>query len=227
MVVEGADATSLRTVRSPSHQAGGADNADETLRIAGFYERLVTRFGPDPRALDWGSRASQNARFEILAQVGDLSGSSILDVGCGTADLYHFLASRDVRVDYTGYDISPAMVATARQGLPDANLRIVDILADDLGQPQFDYVLASGLFSLRHVRPYDYVAAAAHRMYALCRRGVAMNSLSARSGADTTIQDGRFLADPERVLDICLDVAQNVILRHDYLPHDFTVYLYR
>lgn len=206
---------------------GHRGHAAETRRIADFYDRRVTRLGAQPRALDWGSRASQWTRFKVLTQIDDLAGSSVLDVGCGVADLYDYLRSRDVPIDYTGYDMAPAMVAAARRRLPNVDIQMRDIVTEEVPEPQFDFVVASGLFSLRRTQPYDYVAATVHRMYTLCRRGIAMNSLSSRSDGRTTIEDGRFLAAPERVLNICFEVTPKVTLRHDYLPHDFTVYLYK
>lgn len=206
---------------------GPEECSAETHEIADYYNRLVTRLGPDPRALDWGSRASQHKRFEVLAQVGDLAGASVLDVGCGVGHLYDFLTSRDLRIDYTGYDIAPAVVEAARRRLPHVEIQMLDIVATDVDRAQFDFVVASGLFSLRRMRPYAYVEAVAHRMYALCRRGVALNCLSSRSDRSVTIAHGRFLADPVRVLGMCLDLTPNVVLRHDYMPHDFTVYLYK
>ena len=109
---------------------------------------------------------------------GELAGASVLDVGCGVGHLYDLLTSRDVRIDYTGYDIAPAVVEAARRRLPHVEIQILDIVATDVGRAQFDFVVVSGLFSLRRVRPYAYVGAVAHRMHALCRRGVALNCLS-------------------------------------------------
>lgn len=200
----------------------------ETDEIARFYDQLVQRFGVDHRALDWRSRASQQKRFEILTEVGDLSGCRLLDVGCGIGDLYDLLAARQTATAYAGCDVAPAMVDAARRRLPHVEIELMDIATADLEPSQFDYVVASGLFSLRTVHPYAYVAATVRRMLHLCRRGVAFNSLSSRWDSTTaTVDDGRFVADPARTLDICLGIAPNVVLRHDYMPHDFTIYLYK
>jgi hypothetical protein len=53
---------------------------------------------------------------------------------------------------------------------------------------------------------------------------VAFNSLSAWA---TDQEAGEFYADPLRVVDFCRRITPRVVLRHDYHPRDFTVYLYK
>src|SRR5688572_31025014 len=55
------------------------------------YDALVARHGLSHKALDWGSRDSQELRFSVLAAIADLRGCSVLDVGCGLADFCAFL----------------------------------------------------------------------------------------------------------------------------------------
>ena len=84
-----------------------------------------------------------------------------------------------------------------------------------------DYVVGSGLFAFADQRRLERTVAA---MFAVARRVVAFNTLS-RWGGDPA--PGEFQADPERVLKFCRTLTRRVVLRHDYLPHDFTVYLHR
>lgn len=197
---------------------------DENGWIAAFYDQRVERFGMDHQALDWGSRTSQQRRFQVLTEIDDLAGRSVLDVGCGMADLFTFMQARRIPTSYTGYDISPAVLASARRRYPDLDLRLVDLMTQDIDTPRFEYVFASGIFYLRPQGSYAYLAAMVRQMYRACRHGAAFNSLSSMSDR---IDPDRFVADPAKVLDLCLDITPNVALRHDYLPHDFTVYLYK
>src|SRR3954467_6311060 len=66
------------------------------LRAATFYR---DGFG----SLLWASPETQAVRFEAIQRLADLGGKSVLDVGCGRADLYDFLHARGVNVaDYIG-----------------------------------------------------------------------------------------------------------------------------
>ena len=49
----------------------------------------------------------------LLAQLGDVDGQDVLDAGCGEGYLSRILAARGARV--TGIDLSPRLVALARQ----------------------------------------------------------------------------------------------------------------
>ena len=41
------------------------------------------------------------------------------------------------------------------------------------------------------------------------------------------LRSDQYHADPVSVLDFCRTLTSRLALRHEYLPHDFTVYLYR
>ena len=50
------------------------------------------------------------------------SDSTVLDVGCGFADLYGFLKERGWCGRYTGIDIVPGLLSTARERNPEFDL---------------------------------------------------------------------------------------------------------
>src|SRR5262249_39481083 len=57
-------------------------------RVADFFRMHVRMFGYDWRALGWQSRGTQVRRFAVLAEIGPLAHTHVLDVGCGLADFY-------------------------------------------------------------------------------------------------------------------------------------------
>lgn len=62
----------------------------------------------------WASPDTQEARFGAFASALDLSGVSLLDVGCGRGDLLAFLHARDIRpADYLGIEAVPALADAA------------------------------------------------------------------------------------------------------------------
>lgn len=80
----------------------------------------------------------------------------VLDAGCGNGRLARFLAERGLALDYTGIDVSPALLAAARgalSGQPDLTLTLLE--ADFLLRPgrlpagSFDLVALFGV--LHHV----------------------------------------------------------------------------
>jgi SAM-dependent methyltransferase len=195
------------------------------VHVVEYYTRLLQQHGIDPGAVDWGTRESQALRFKVLCEVGPLEHTSVLDVGCGLGDLYGYLRTTGVPVDYTGYDITPGLLQAARLRFPEGRFieRNVVSIPDSEVLASFDFVIASGIFYLRQAEPDAYLRDTVARLFRLARRGVAFNSLSARA---TEKSPGEYYADPALVLRACLDLTPRVLLRHDYLVHDFTVYLY-
>ncbi|HEY0951765.1 class I SAM-dependent methyltransferase [Nocardioides sp.] len=105
-----------------------------------------------------------NAWYErpaILRLLGDVSGQRILDAGCGSGPTTRELTQRGA--DVTGFDVSAAMIAIARRGLPEADLRV-----HDLSEPlpwehgTFDTVVAS--LVLHYLRDWSGPLTELHRV---------------------------------------------------------------
>lgn len=65
------------------------------------YASAARQHGPGFKALLWASRATQAQRFDALAKLCNLTGKSVLDVGCGHADLAGYLIEH--RIEYAEY----------------------------------------------------------------------------------------------------------------------------
>jgi SAM-dependent methyltransferase len=199
-------------------------SSDDDAANVARYEELVARHGYDFRALNWGSVQSQEERFTILAGIAPLAGTRVLDVGCGLGDFRLWLLRNGTAVDYHGIDIAPSMVEFAKNRQPDAAFS-VSTLSDELkAGHRYDYVFASGIFCFRKNEPFDYMQRTVQAMFHLCERGVAFNSLSL--WRDRPAED-EFYADPVEVISFCRNLSRRIVLRHDYHPADFTVYLYK
>jgi SAM-dependent methyltransferase len=192
-------------------------------RIAAFYGDLLERHAEGPQACDYRCRETQQARFEILCQVMPLRGRRVLDVGCGFADFADYLMARHGPLTYEGVDVTPRMVELARRRHPALSLRVLDILHEDPGGP-YDLVTANGIFYLLGEDPEPHMQRLIARMYQLTSNAVAFTSLSAWASRK---DPGEFYADPLATVEFCRTVTPWVVLRHDYLPQDFTIYLHR
>lgn len=192
-------------------------------RLLRFYADHIQRFGTrDPRALGWRDSTSQMNRFSVLVEITDLTNASILDEGCGFGDLYPFLTSRFPGIRYTGIDIHATAIETARERYPEAAFETADF-SDYTGGP-FDYVLSSGALTFNMDNARAVYEGHIRKMYELCTKGVAFNVLDQR----TIAQMDEYLGwDQDEVEAYCRSFAEKVVIRHDYSPEDFTVYLYR
>lgn len=193
-----------------------------------LYTRLLREHGATPAAVNWRTSQNQHLRFAILVGVGVEYTSSVLDIGCGTGDLLeHLTRECNFSGQYAGVDITTAMIEASRTRFPGVRFENIHLLQTDkqIDDLVADFVMASGIFYHRWTKPFEYMCNVVSRMYALCRKGVAFNSLS--SWADQPADGKEFRADPIATLEFCRSLTAFVALRHDYHPGDFTIYLRR
>jgi len=192
-------------------------------RLIHHYNDLLSRQDDDHAKVGWGSAKGQARRFEVFLDIGDLSDVSILDVGCGLGALLGFLNERRIHCAYQGIDINPRMVEQAQARHPEATFRVMTI--DDVvaGGETFDYVLSSGMLTIIHESHLETVHRTIKQMVAVTRKGVGINFLSSRA---ETINEGERYVDPGTMLNFCLALSSRVVVRHDYMPHDVTFFIY-
>ncbi|MBN2057872.1 MAG: class I SAM-dependent methyltransferase [Candidatus Saganbacteria bacterium] len=204
-----------------------------------YFEGLLAKHGENFLALDWNSNESQKLRYQVFREIfiyaQKAANISVLDVGCGFGDLYGFFKSEKMlgrqKIRYTGYDISEKLLEVARKKYPEARFELKDIL-EDRHVPKFDYILASGIFNIRttdsgsHI---EFVKAMLLRMSDLAKHGVAANFLSEGAlpiSVPEDVNSGRYYYfKPEEIMSFCRFISSRFIIRHDYHPGDFTVYL--
>ncbi|WP_170294580.1 methyltransferase [Roseospira navarrensis] len=203
---------------------------DDDRHTITHFSRLLMRHGRSHAALEWNSRESQERRFAVLAEAGLRSGETLLDVGCGIGDFVDWLARHGMDLGYCGLDLTPAMIEHATARYPTLAFRQGCLLGDpapDLPQDTFDWVVASGVFAHRRDEPDAYMKALTMAMLARARKGVAINSLSLKAphGNLWTL----FHADPDAALawGQAQDGVAKAVLREDYDPNDFSLYLYK
>ncbi len=192
-----------------------------------YWNKNAEKYGDSPKAFDWGSRTSQVKRFEVLCDILPRSKPfSVLDVGCGLGDLQNLMAKWGLQfTTYTGVDISPKMIELARKKYPGVNFVTHD-MATSLNWV-YDYVLLSGTLNKRiadTAEQYAWAYQVLKESWAVAEKGMAFNMLS--TYADHTAPDD-FQYQPSKILEFCMGLSRWVKLDHTYMPHDFTVYLWR
>ena len=189
--------------------------------IADFYNERVRIFGHDPRACDYGRAESQQRKFAVLSRMTDYSQASVLDVGCGFADFAEYLLKRYEGVEYHGLDLSEEMIAKARSVRPELNLRVGNVF--ELPQDEsYDIITANGIFYLLGANAEYLMMQIVAEMYKRSRKGVVFNSLSSWASVH---ENGEYYANPLKVLEWCRKLSPWIALNHNYLQHDFTVYI--
>lgn len=173
-------------------------------------------------AVETSSR-SQRERFLAFLEMNSVEDRSILDVGSGTGTFLDYLRQAPGPVSYVGIDVSEEMVTRSRSKYPGEQFEVAEILAYDPPVP-FDYVACFGTFNI------DTEDAEA-RLPEILTRIFNLSTVAAHISLLTDYYPGELAPhirpwSPHRVLELAMQVTPNVILRHDYLPQDFSVTLY-
>ena len=201
------------------------DSSDLDL-VRSFYGANVQSVGPSFPALGWYTPETQRARFEVFTLLGDFSASQVLDAGCGLGDLFRFLKEKHYDgLSYTGLDVMADFIAQARHRYQQhGEARFFQLDWSEWIEP-CDWLLCSGALNLKQPDPYAYAERQLRYFIALARRGVAVNFLSAQT--PQSIDEGLFYYyDSVRILALAKTLTPFVALYQDYLPNDFTLFLY-
>ena len=198
-----------------------ADVTDEEIRLVlDRYTKRLAALGPVPEALGW-TKNRHVLRYHVLLEPWHLTTERLLDFGCGFGDMYAYCRDHCPAVRYDGVDLNPALVAVGRARYPAATLSVVNALKDGLNS-RWDVIVASGVFNFKIGDNWAFVATVFDLFARHADKGFAANFLSDR--VDFTL-DHTFHADPARVLALAYRYSNRVVLRNDYMPFEFTVYV--
>ena len=199
------------------------------------YENLYKKYEDSHLTLQHANLEQQIKRYEIISSKIKPD-NSILDFGCGLADLYKFLVKdKNYNGNYTGLEIVPSFINNNKKVFKDN--KKVKFTKNNIYQikntDKFDYVLVCGTFNnyIPDINQYEYLNKTIIELFKHCKIGLSFNLLSTY----IDYQDKNlFYFDPCRVFDFCkLNISKFIELKHDYIlnkdgyPYEFTMHLQR
>jgi SAM-dependent methyltransferase len=190
------------------------------------YEARLRRFGYSPETLGWGKQGRQDIRFGVLSQpILESLNSSVLDVGCGFADFYDYLADRGWKGHYCGIDLVPGLLRVAKERHPELDLYELDITALVLHLGPYDFVVGTGMFNarLKAGNNLEHIECALRNMRGVANVAVCVDFMS--TYVDYQHPEG-WHTDPAWALALGKKLSRRVILRHDYMPFEFALIIY-
>ena len=199
---------------------------DDKFQTLKRYNDRLEQFGYSEEALGW-SRNKNDVRFAALIAEchTELDNKSIGDFGCGFGDFYHYLkAIKGIQnFSYKGIDINENLINTGRKQYPEADFWVGDIVKDNFTQ-QFDFIFSSGVFNHKLLKrnEYEFIEETLVKINELSKKGFAVNFLSDKVDFEL---EHTFHSNPGKILEIAYKFSKNVVLRNDYMPFEFTVYV--
>lgn len=194
---------------------------DRKRIVSEHYNPLLNKYTRGYEVLDWESLDSQIKRFGVLYENEDLSGKKLLDVGCGTGDLYGYLINLGVDVDYYGIDLLSGMTDRAYDMYPKGRFFTGDIFKESIfSKKQFDIVFCSGIFNLNMGDNDSFFKEALPVFFAHAKEKVVFNLLDPGHYVHT---DKYYFFDQKEVLHLIREYTDNVKVVTGYIPNDFTI----
>jgi hypothetical protein len=183
------------------------------------YLQAAEKYGGGFSALLWASPKTQRARFDAIQRAFDMDGRSVLDAGCGRADLMGFLLDQNVRpADYIGLEAVDAL-ASAAEARAYTNSRI--IRGDFIRDPArlfvgADVIVFSGSLNTMDDGAFYRTIA---RAYEAAAQAVVFNFLSSAALAG---KEYLVWHQAERVQSFLRKLNGDVQMLSDYLQGDCT-----
>lgn len=153
--------------------------------------------------------------------------ASILDIGCGRADLYDYIKNfhEDLSFSYHGIDHNPVMIDMANKKY---GLECKLAAFETAKLPKTEWVVANGVFTQRRCETEDEDLRKLFDdidiMYNTATTTVAFNLLNPINNKH---HEGFFYVHPGLILDMLIEKYQNVVLRNNYSKDVYTVLIYK
>jgi len=181
-----------------------------------FYEEHYEAHGVSAQGVAWESAHTQRRRFAVIASfLGDLTGRSLVDAGCGFGDFYLYLRERgNLPASYVGLDLCPSMVNEARKRTG-CRIERRDILRQRL--PEADWYVASGSMNLLTRTETGIFI---RRCFEKSARGFVFNLLE---GPQREGELGYWRA--HEILRLCRPLSSKIEIKEGYLEGDMTILL--
>ena len=184
------------------------------------YSDRLKEFGDDPQTLGW-TKGKHFLRYHILLSQWEFKGDTLLDFGCGFGDMCQYISEQKLNIKYTGVDINKDLVETGKTKYPKANLLSIDIFNKNF-KTKYDYVVCSGVHNLKLDNNWLFIENTFKKFSSIARKGFAINFISDK--VDFT-EKHLYNTNPGKLIELVYKYSNKVVLRNDYMPFEFTIFV--
>jgi len=195
-------------------------NDSDKATVLDYSDALWREHGYSPKALGW-KNGRHNLRYRVLLSKWKFSGESLLDFGCGFGDMHKYCARHAIDVAYEGIDINSNFIEAGRKAHPKATLETRDALRKGLSR-RYDYIVSSGVHNFKVEDHWRFIQDTFNLFNQYANKGFALNFLSNKVEYEL---EHAYHADPGRILNLAYEYSNRVVLRNDYMPFEFTIFV--
>ena len=188
------------------------------------YNKRFEEFGYSPKSLGWG-KGKQDIRFDILTSLYNCTNKTVLDIGCGFGDLNKTLTQKFGTYNYIGCDLCEKLIEEGKKHYPNSKFYIGNFLEMDLKE-DIDWAVASGPFNhiFEKTDNYEFIENMMKKAFDTVKDGFAFDFISDK--VDFKAPE-IFYSSPEKILSFAYKLSRNVVLRSDYMPFEFSVFVFK
>jgi SAM-dependent methyltransferase len=201
-----------------------------------LVEKYFSEHGDSHEGLGYPKADGFYERYRVFLDVTKLRPDGetpvkLLDVGCATGNvLDEIKASGRTGISYRGIDLSPLMIAKAREKHPEAEFVLGDPFdLTEVWEDHPDYVILGGLFQCRlqmsQAEMTDYMVRMIRLAFMHCRRGIVFNVMSKH--VDWEREDLFHVPFDEMAELVQANLNRNYVFRADYGLYEYAVYVYK
>ena len=197
-------------------------------KIKNLYNENFKRFGDSPASL-LTPKGRNDLRFRAIIPYINKDFVSILDYGCGLGYLLEYLIKLKLnkKCTYTGYDILPNFINKCKTKFKKSNFELISE-NDDFNE-KFDIVFASGVFNIKshhsEFESKEYAFTRIEKLFSITEEVLICDFPS--QYVDFKQPDAQHFG-VEELLSFCTDrLSRRFILRHDLLPYEMTIIVFK
>ena len=201
---------------------------DEKIKL--LYQGLYDKFGISPESVKARDKHQQEKRFSNLISLTEIKESdSVLDIGCGSAELLKYLRGMGFKGQYYGIDFISDFINHAKKEFNSDSKAFFDeknILVDDF-ENKFDWVVLSGVFNDKRENSEEYFYKTINKMFEVCKKGIVFNSLSKYVDYE---DESLYYTYPDLTLKYCIEklskytiINTNYQLKKDTIPFEYSI----
>jgi SAM-dependent methyltransferase len=188
------------------------------------YDNNLKKYGDNHLSLEWPNVEDMSVRYRIMLDMVKTP-CSLLDFGCGLANLYAYIKLHNVQTNYYGLDINQNFVNICKTKYPDTEFMCCDVF--DTSIPNFDYIICNGIFNVKDHLSFDemweYSKALLERLFAFCDVGIAVNFTSKH--VDWEVDKLFHLPMDMLAQFITKKLTRHFSMRQDYNLFEYTTYI--
>lgn len=199
------------------------------IKIVEHYENCLRKHGDNHLGVDWPKADDSLLRYKIMLDIiPTQENCSLLDFGCGTAELLSFIQKNGYQnITYSGLDLSYDYIQLCKKKFPSNIFFLGDVIETPDLIGKFDYIVLNGVFTekcdLSFDEMYGFFRILIKILFEKTNRAIAFNVMSKH--VDWERDDLFHLPFDMLAKFLKQEVSRNFIIRNDYGLFEYTVYV--